>query len=292
MAFTIPINSFSFHQKLQKFVESNTASSRTVAPVIRFTLGLETLFEKISATRHKEIEKKGQVLTDDASGFLKFPSQDDSPSDSFVLDSRYRLIRLIGQGTFAQLIEAEDQYSVHPKRRVAIKIIRAGMTQLGLQESSLHFTLAREKGFGFCNIVHPISSFQFRNHFCLVMELFPASLKDLMHCVRPSSIPASKIRKLSYQICTALYFLRTKGVIHADIRPENILITSLQNMKVKWKIKLADFGNSFLTHFRRVYYDDFNVQTLTYRSPEVLFGLPFDSQIGSLFHIWSFFVYY
>ena len=290
MAFTIPNKSISFHQKFEKFINSRTLYSRplSVSPLIRSTVGLEKMLATIYTISNQKVEKTKKRLVvadelDDNDGFLKFLSSWECRIDMLVLGGRYKFIKLIGQGTFAQIVEAEDLYSVSPKQRVAIKILRSGMTDLGLQECSLHLALSREEGFESCSIVRPISSFHHKNHFCLVMELLPASLMDLMQSSQPFLLSPSKIRKLAWQMCTALYFLRTKGIIHADIRPENILIQSVSKglMKSKWKIKLADFGNSFLTHFRKVYYDDFNVQTLTYRAPEILFGLPFDSQIGS-----------
>ena len=49
------------------------------------------------------------------------------------------------------------------------------------------------------------------------------------------------------------------------------------------KVKLSDFGNSFQVSESGAYHDDFELQTLCYRAPEVLYGLPFDTQID----MWS-----
>ena len=49
------------------------------------------------------------------------------------------------------------------------------------------------------------------------------------------------------------------------------------------KVKLSDFGNSFRVSQSGAYHDDFELQTLSYRAPEVLYGLPFDTQID----MWS-----
>lgn len=47
--------------------------------------------------------------------------------------------------------------------------------------------------------------------------------------------------------------------------------------------KLIDYGNCILLSHIMMYFDNFNVQSVGYRSPEILFGLPFDNKID----IWS-----
>jgi serine/threonine protein kinase len=54
------------------------------------------------------------------------------------------------------------------------------------------------------------------------MELLPGSLPDLLRQIRPFTLPMSCMRKLAIQLLTSLSFLSSQGVIHADIRPENV----------------------------------------------------------------------
>jgi serine/threonine protein kinase len=54
------------------------------------------------------------------------------------------------------------------------------------------------------------------------MELLPGALPDLLRQIRPYSLPMSSMRKLALQLLTSLSFLSSQGVIHADIRPENV----------------------------------------------------------------------
>ncbi|CAH3168078.1 unnamed protein product, partial [Pocillopora meandrina] len=79
----------------------------------------------------------------------------------------------------------------------------------------------------------------------------------------------------------ALGFLRRQNVIHADLKPENILFEEGDETK----IKVVDFGNAIHWVHREVslYYDEFELQTLLYRAPEVMFGVPFGPEID----IWS-----
>jgi serine/threonine protein kinase len=287
-----PDSAFSkyIHTPSDETDQINRLSSYSVPPLMKSTLGLAAMFTRVNLDGRKNDFSRKSVtpreIYDNEYGFLILSKL----QSNHLFGGRYRFVRLIGCGTFAQIIEAEDQYSLPPMRRVAIKISQSGMTELGLQESSLHLALSRAEGFESFNIVKPIAGFKFREHFCLAMELLPTSLKDITKCLRAISIPVPQLRKLAWQLCIALAFLSSRDVIHADIRPENVLVQLSSTdgstireeaEKFRWKIKLADFGNSFFLRDSEIYHDEFEVQTLMYRSPEVLFGLPFDTQIGT-----------
>jgi serine/threonine protein kinase len=145
----------------------------------------------------------------------------------------------------------------------------------------------------------------------LLLELLPASLyTELQQRVasQPTSLlippfeqnqhphrTASKnvmnldeIRKLSVQLMCCLQFLEKQHVIHADLKPENILLrTPLHQLAARAlaspsssssssssfiQLVVADFGNAMTTSESRAYYDDFELQSLFYRAPEVLLG--------------------
>lgn len=121
-----------------------------------------------------------------------------------------------------------------------------------------------------------------------------------------------QFKKISYSLLSALYILHQQGIIHADIKPENCYldtlsspstidtdnlnhledfssnflskITQMRNLSsVEYDLKLGDFGNSILPSEINQYYDEFEIQSLPYRAPEVLVGVPFNSSID----IWS-----
>lgn len=50
------------------------------------------------------------------------------------------------------------------------------------------------------------------------------------------SLPESEVRKIAQQLVSALYYLHSNRVIHRDMKPQNILISS-NNV-----VKLCDFG--------------------------------------------------
>lgn len=85
------------------------------------------------------------------------------------------------------------------------------------------------------------------------------------------------IKSISYQIMDSLVLLSDKrvGICHCDIKPENILLEEERCASVK----LIDFGSSCTVNRPMYTY----VQSRYYRSPEVLLGLNYDTQID----IWS-----
>eukprot|EP00658_Telonema_sp_P-2_P025480 TRINITY_DN20264_c0_g1_i2.p1 TRINITY_DN20264_c0_g1~~TRINITY_DN20264_c0_g1_i2.p1 ORF type:complete len:558 (-),score=115.57 TRINITY_DN20264_c0_g1_i2:219-1892(-) len=89
------------------------------------------------------------------------------------------------------------------------------------------------------------------------------------------------VYKRQVQLLTSLAFLQQHGYIHADIKPENILMVHDPNDGVQ--LKLIDFGNAMHVKDQKLYHDDFEVQSLFYRAPEVLVGKSFTGSID----IWS-----
>ena len=71
-----------------------------------------------------------------------------------------------------------------------------------------------------------------------------------------------------------LKFLKNIGIVHCDLKPENIVYTSDNK-----NIKIIDYGSA-------TYIDDTNywyIQTRPYRAPEVVLGCPFDYSVD----MWS-----
>lgn len=85
------------------------------------------------------------------------------------------------------------------------------------------------------------------------------------------------IRTVALQLFSALSFLHRRGIVHADLKPENILLTTpidqiLANPRCL-EIRLVDFGIAFSVQEPPP--PTTELQTLQYRAPEVLLGLPF-----------------
>ena len=83
------------------------------------------------------------------------------------------------------------------------------------------------------------------------------------------------IRKFSRQILSALSYLRSHGVVHCDLKPENVLLCATDRSAVK----LIDFGSSCWVGDKESAY----AQSRFYRAPEVILGLPYGCPVD----MWS-----
>ena len=79
------------------------------------------------------------------------------------------------------------------------------------------------------------------------------------------------VSKYSAQMLISLYHLRNCGVLHADIKPDNILVSASRTM-----VKLADFGSAMFSGDNEI--TPYLVSRF-YRAPEVILGLKYGERI-------------
>ena len=87
------------------------------------------------------------------------------------------------------------------------------------------------------------------------------------------------ITVLSHNICKGLNYLKKNRVIHGDLKPENILLRNKDSLEVV----ICDFGLSII-HSNMIPKTNFLIQTIWYRSPEIIFNFDYNYAID----IWSF----
>ncbi|KAL7563309.1 hypothetical protein ACA910_016668 [Epithemia clementina (nom. ined.)] len=129
------------------------------------------------------------------------------------------------------------------------------------------------------NIVEMKTFFYHREHLIIVTELLRQNLFEFgKFIVDSNEEPYFTMPRLCYltrQILVALDFVHKLGLVHSDVKPENILLSSYSRAQVK----VIDFGSScFLTDRQSSY-----IQSRSYRAPEVILGLPYDGRID----VWS-----
>eukprot|EP00743_Colponemidia_sp_Colp-15_P009513 GILK01010403.1.p1 GENE.GILK01010403.1~~GILK01010403.1.p1 ORF type:complete len:770 (+),score=161.45 GILK01010403.1:266-2311(+) len=209
----------------------------------------------------------------------------------------------IGKGTFAQLFRAQDTFS-STNVAVAIKVMNRSCDAIGIQEIKRLLFLNHGDYRKTVSFVRLLRFFKFGPHICLVFELLGDSLlsfisSNIPGTIRPRPVHSAvasrtggqtrgfdidSIRKIAIQLLPTLQYLKTHNFIHADLKPENILFqinSSLRSSSTR--VKLIDFGNCLTVQETSAYFDDFELQTLPYRAPEVLFGLPFSFPVD----MWS-----
>jgi len=204
---------------------------------------------------------------------------DDERGDYIVIRNdhinyRYEVLEMLGRGSFGQVVKVFDHKT---KEEVALKIIRSPKKfhlQAKIEVKILNFMMKNQASD--YNITELKDYFVFRKHVCLVFDLMSLNLYDFLKKNKFKGFSLSVIRKFAIQILYALKFLNQHKIIHCDLKPENILLKQLN----KTGVKLIDFGSSCFESEKLYTY----IQSRFYRSPEIILGLPYSTQID----MWSF----
>ncbi|PWW76952.1 kinase-like protein [Tuber magnatum] len=208
-----------------------------------------------------------------------------------LLDSGYRILSVLGRGNFSTTYLAEhvskDLDASDGLPLVAIKRLKRPFGAIGENEYSL-LQYLYSKGHHPRHIICPVSCFLAESgHFHLVLERLdsgrPVALVECF-CEEAHSKPACPARHLSLakiilQLLSGLLSLHSHNLIHADLTPANMLFLPSSN-----RIKLIDLGNTIRPEDREAYLDDFGVQSVCYRAPEILLG---QGPLSRVMDVWS-----
>ncbi|CAL8259596.1 unnamed protein product [Arctogadus glacialis] len=187
--------------------------------------------------------------------------------------SSYLVEDFLGEGTFGKVARC---VKTGTNLKVAVKIIKNHPSVLALVRQEIHIlrclrALDPEK----CGIVRWMGALKHGPHFCLVFELLDQSLLAFAHQTANHCLPLMQIKNIVEQLASALDHLGTLGIIHGDLKPNNIMMTGQDT-----QVKIIDFGCSLKLSQAMI---GFNLGTLWYRSPEIILGLPFTGMID----MWS-----
>ena len=122
----------------------------------------------------------------------------------FVLTLTLDIIsRLLGQGTFGKVVEAYDKRS---KTRCAIKIIRSVQKYRDASRIELRVlsTLSQNDRENRNKCIHLRDCFDFRNHICIVTDLFGQSVFDFLKANHFVPFPSSQIQSFARQLFTSV----------------------------------------------------------------------------------------
>uniref|UniRef100_A0A3Q2WMS3 Homeodomain-interacting protein kinase 2-like n=1 Tax=Haplochromis burtoni TaxID=8153 RepID=A0A3Q2WMS3_HAPBU len=121
------------------------------------------------------------------------------------------------------------------------------------------------------NIVKWNGFFHDGEQVCLKFELLDQCLWDYIGDGKNQGLPISEVRPISGQLTNALSHLGSLGIVHADLKPGNIMVVNRHESPIK--VKLIDFG---LACPASAVMPGDRVGTVGYSAPEVMLGLPYN----------------
>ncbi|HWA65272.1 MAG TPA: serine/threonine-protein kinase [Mycobacteriales bacterium] len=184
------------------------------------------------------------------------------PPGDRLLDGRYRLDALLGSGGVAEVYRAFDE-RLH--RDVAIKLFRADVAdELRRHEAEMR-TLARLDHPSLVTVLDAGEDDATGRPY-LVMTLIEGP--TLAEELRYGALPTERVAEIGTALADALSYVHSQGLIHRDVKPANVLISS------DGRVHLADFGIARLVDASHVTSAGEVVGTPAYFAPEQVTGEP------------------
>src|SRR5450432_3378863 len=174
------------------------------------------------------------------------------------IPERYRLLREVGQGGMAVVYQAVDETL---KREVAIKILHQHLAS----EPESKARLERE--------AQSVAKLHHEN----ILEIFDYSGPDsassyiVTEFLGKHPISSPEIAALiAWEVGGALAHAHAAGIIHRDVKPENVMI------RKDGLVKLMDFGIAQILDYQRMTVTGQLLGSPAYMAPEIIEGKPLD----------------
>lgn len=182
-----------------------------------------------------------------------------------VLEGRYELDSLIATGGMGEVWKGHDQ---ELDRQVAVKVLREeyagddGFLKRFRAEARHTAALSHDAIAG----LYDYGELDGRAY--IVMELCPGRpLSDIIE-ENPGGLPEHRVIPVLITLARALDAAHAKGVVHRDVKPENVLVDESDD----WSMKITDFGIARSSDQARLTKTGLVMGTAQYLSPEQAMG--------------------
>jgi serine/threonine-protein kinase len=173
-----------------------------------------------------------------------------------LVGGRYRIGRILGVGGTATVFEAVDEQS---GEAVAVKAIPRDERLQRRARREIRVAQALDHP----AIVRLLATVDDPDYIYVVFELVRGD--DLAHAFREGMLDEAGTLRAVAGVCDALAHAHSRGVVHRDVKPGNVLL------REDGVLKLTDFGIALVDHPDATM-DDRLLGTLSYMAPEQALG--------------------
>ncbi|MDJ0916944.1 MAG: TonB family protein [Woeseiaceae bacterium] len=200
------------------------------------------------------------------------PESDDALEPGYLLSERYEIVERVHSGGMSHVYKAIDRRRHAGQSRqihVAIKMLRRAVSERDEYRLLLEKEASKARSLSHPNIIKIFDFDAHEDQFFLVMEwLEGESLRTLLQRSGDEPLSPTFCWTVIEAVADALQHSHSSGVIHADVNPSNIFVTTTHD------IKLLDFGVARFADDEENSPEDLTAWvTPSYASPQVLSGL-------------------
>jgi len=184
-------------------------------------------------------------------------------------------------GETGALVKRHAALATGSSAHVAIKVIRSNdtMRRACMKEIEILRDLNTADPSGRYHCVRLLHHFEHAGHICLVFEPLAMNLKEVQDKFGTGvGLSVQGVQEFARQLLLSLALLAKLRIIHADIKPHNILSTESYRT-----IKMADFGSALRANDETDVTPTPYMQSRFYRAPEVILGC----RITAAIDMWS-----
>jgi len=184
--------------------------------------------------------------------------------------SHYKIIEKIGEGGMGVVYRALD---TKLDRLVALKFLPPHLKKNENDKARFYQEAKAAAALNHPNVctIHEIHD-EGENPFIVMEYIEGKTLHNIIEEHREAPMPLSDVIDIAVQIAEALKSAHSKGIVHRDIKSENIMVTETGQVKV------MDFGLARLRGVTKLAETSSTVGTLAYMSPEQIQGQEVDAR--------------
>jgi hypothetical protein len=180
-----------------------------------------------------------------------------------LLDGRYRVLRALGQGSIARVLAARDEARGID---VAVKVLHANLRRDRIVAARFVREAEIVRRIEHPHVIRIHDVVATPELLFLVMELHPGGdLADRL--ARRGPLAPADVRRLAVQLCGALEAAHRAGVVHRDIKPQNVLVGPDPDAL---DVRLCDFGLARVADSAGLTTRSTVLGTPEYMAPEVI----------------------